>query len=147
MPESVSRSPGRHRVRFRLRPVFASLESVAARGALSLAEADALLSDGRLSNLWKLYRLGRSQVPHPARVENASRINLELEKRFQANGVNEIQRFFKKHPEIAIWSAWVERALRRVRPKPMKVRVLKLCLRIFWGKQAKKASLARHKRL
>ena len=147
MPESVSRSPSRHRWRFRLHPAFASPESVPTRDAPSLSEADALLSDGRLSSLWKLYRLGRAQVPHPDRVENASVINREWKERFQTNGVNEIPRFFKKHPEIAIWSTWVERVLRRELSKPIRLRVLKLCVRIYWGKQAKKISLARRKRL
>jgi hypothetical protein len=103
----------------------------------TLAQKELEFESRKLKNLWKLFYEFRIDFVRPVESDRVSRRACLLWKaKHHRNSPGALVRFFKKHPNIAVWSVWVERVihetqLRSGKNQSPRVDLLRECLRIL----------------
>jgi hypothetical protein len=103
----------------------------------TLAQKELEFESRKLNDLWKIFCEFRIDFPRPDESDRESRrVCLSWKAKYRRHSPGALVRFFNKHPSIAVWSLWVERAIHETQlrsPKNQSPRVdlLRECLRIL----------------
>jgi hypothetical protein len=103
----------------------------------TLAQKERKFESRKLKDLWKLFCEFRVDFTRPDESDwQSRRVCLSWKAKYHGHSRGALVRFFQKHPNIAVWSLWVERAihetqLRSGKRQSPRVDLLRECLRIL----------------
>jgi hypothetical protein len=104
---------------------------------LSLAEKQRIYDRGKIADLWTLYFDFRSQFPRPDESDAAvRRLCMDWKRKYRGRSPLSLQRFFRQHPNLAVWATWTEQAIqetpiRSSKNKFPRLELLRECMRIM----------------
>jgi hypothetical protein len=89
--------------------------------SLSLAEKKRIFDCRKTNDLWALYLDFRSQFQRPDESDRAVRhLCVEWKSKFEGRSPFSLQRFFKQHPDVAVWATWTEKAIHETQARSSK---------------------------
>jgi hypothetical protein len=89
--------------------------------SLSLAEKQRIFDSGKINDLWALFFDFRSQFQRPDESDAAvRRLCVDWKSKFKGRSPFSLQRFFKQHPDVAVWATWTEKAIHETQARSSK---------------------------
>jgi hypothetical protein len=110
----------------------------------TLAEKNRKFESTKAKDLWDVFYGFRVDFPRP--VESSAelkRLCLSWEMKYKGSSTRVLPRFFKKHPELAVWAIWAERAIHETKVRSgtnqfPQINLLRDCLRILVDAQTRR---------
>jgi hypothetical protein len=89
--------------------------------SLSLVEKQRIFDSGKINNLWALFFDFRSQFQRPDESDAVvRRLCVDWKSKFKGRSPFSLQRFFKQHPDVAVWATWTEKAIHETQARSSK---------------------------
>jgi hypothetical protein len=121
------------------------LAPIAADGSveITLAEKNRLFNSRKVKDLWQLFYDFRADFPRPEESDRVRSLCMSWKTKHKSHSPRVLPRFFKKHPELALWAIWVERAIHETPTRSAKnqfpqVDLLRKCLEILGRPQVQR---------
>jgi hypothetical protein len=105
--------------------------------SLGLAEKQRIFDRGKINDLWTLYLDLRFQFPRPDESDpSVRRLCVDWKSKFEGRSPFSLQRFFKQHPDVAVWATWTEKAIHETQARSSKnkfprLELLRQCIGIM----------------
>lgn len=113
----------------------------------SLEEKNRKFGSRKIKDLWDVFYQFRGDFPRPDESSSElKRLCFGWKRKHDGKSPRALLRFFKSHPDIAVWAVWVERAihetpLRSGKNKSPRMDLMRECLRILVDAQMKSRSI------
>jgi hypothetical protein len=78
---------------------------------ITLAEKNRLFNSRKVKDLWQLFYDFRASFPRPEESDRVRSLCMSWKTKQKGHSPRVLPRFFKKHPELALWAIWVERTI------------------------------------
>ena len=110
---------------------------------ITLAEKNRLFNSRKVKDLWQLFYDFRASFPRPEESDRVRSLCMSWKTKQKGHSPRVLPRFFKKHPELALWAVWVERAIHETPTRSAKnqfpqVDLLRKCLEILGPPQVQR---------
>jgi hypothetical protein len=110
---------------------------------ITLAEKNRLFNSRKVKDLWQLFYDFRASFPRPEESDRVRSLCMSWKTKHKGHSPRVLPRFFKKHPELALWAVWVERAIHETPTRSAKnqfpqVDLLRKCLEILGPPQVQR---------